>query len=80
MTMEIKTKDDINLVMSLCDMCIKINGLNTSPRVYALAEQCRTAMTSAPDVPTPLNNEDLERAEKIKQSKKTLDDLNGDRL
>lgn len=85
--MKIDNRDDLNMLLSLCDLGVKYHGLNVNPRVYKLAEDFRAALAKLPDVPTPLTNlgkppgvEELEhadeRAKGIKGAKQTLDDLN----
>ena len=70
--MEIKTRDDLLLVVSLCDMAVKEHGLQTNPRVYKLAENCRESMEKLPEIPTPMVEKKLK--------KKTINELNNDRL
>ena len=76
--MKIKTRDDLSLLLSLCDMCVKLNGLNTSPRVYKMADECKQEIQKLPDVPVPMTGEQIADVERQKHTKRitTGDDLN----
>ena len=80
--MKIETRDDLALVLSLCDACVRANGLMTSPRVYKLASDIKDELDAlGPDMPpAPMTGEEIVEVERKKKGMKTVNERNKDIL